>query len=98
MNLRPVGAELFHAEGQTDRHDEANNRILQFCERAQNALRKCNSASSRSAMPALPCRTYQWQQTVYIHVTRNCTGQPQHSEEGTAEVLLAAPRIPHSRS
>jgi hypothetical protein len=27
---RPVGAELFHA----DRHEEANSRFSQFCERA----------------------------------------------------------------
>jgi hypothetical protein len=35
MKIRPVGAaELFHGEGQTDRHDGANNRFSQFCERA----------------------------------------------------------------
>jgi len=37
MKLRPVAAELFQPEGrtdgQTDRHDEANSRISQFCER-----------------------------------------------------------------
>jgi hypothetical protein len=33
MKIRPVG-ELFHAERQTDRHDEANSRPSQFCERA----------------------------------------------------------------
>jgi len=36
--IRPVGAELFHAEGlsdrRTERHDEANSRFSQFCERA----------------------------------------------------------------
>jgi hypothetical protein len=32
MNIRPVGAELFHTDGQTD--DEANSRFSQFCERA----------------------------------------------------------------
>jgi hypothetical protein len=32
MKIRPVGAELFHADGQTDRHDEANSRFSQFCE------------------------------------------------------------------
>ena len=26
------GAELFHADGWTDRHDEANSRFSQFCE------------------------------------------------------------------
>jgi len=37
MRFRPVGAELFHAVGRdwpTDRHDEANSRFSQFCERA----------------------------------------------------------------
>jgi len=29
--IRSVGAELFHADGQTDRHDEANSRSSQFC-------------------------------------------------------------------
>jgi hypothetical protein len=35
---RPVGAELFHADGRTDGwtswHDEANSRFSQFCERS----------------------------------------------------------------
>jgi hypothetical protein len=34
---RPVGFDLFHADGwmdgETDRHDEANSRFSQFCER-----------------------------------------------------------------
>ena len=34
MKIRPVGVELFHEDGQTDRHDEATNRFSQFCERA----------------------------------------------------------------
>jgi hypothetical protein len=39
MKIRPVGAERFHADRQTDgrradRHDEANNRFSKFCERA----------------------------------------------------------------
>jgi len=40
MKIRPVGAELFQAGGQTngpngrtDGHDKANSRCLQFCER-----------------------------------------------------------------
>jgi hypothetical protein len=33
MKMCPFGAELFHAGGQTDRHDEANSRVSQFCER-----------------------------------------------------------------
>jgi hypothetical protein len=34
MKIRPLEAELFNADGQTDRHDEANSRFSQFCERA----------------------------------------------------------------
>ena len=34
MKIRPVGVELFHEEGRMDRHDDANSRFLQFCERA----------------------------------------------------------------
>ena len=34
MRNRPVGAELFHADGWTDGHDEASSRFSQFYERA----------------------------------------------------------------
>jgi len=34
MKIRPVGAESMRADGQTDRHDEANSLFSQFCERA----------------------------------------------------------------
>jgi len=33
MKIRLVGTELLHADGQTDRHDEVDNRFYQFCER-----------------------------------------------------------------
>jgi len=41
MKIRPVGAELFHADGridrgtdrQTDTRDEANSHFSQFCKR-----------------------------------------------------------------
>jgi len=33
MKIRPAGAELFHADGRTDRRDEANSRFSQFCEK-----------------------------------------------------------------
>jgi hypothetical protein len=42
INIRPEGAELFDADGQTDdqrqteRHDEAKSRVLKFCGRAKN--------------------------------------------------------------
>ena len=32
MKIRPVAAELFQADGQTDRHDKANSRFSQLCE------------------------------------------------------------------
>jgi hypothetical protein len=31
-------AEMFHEDGLTDRHDEANSRFLQFCASAQKPL------------------------------------------------------------
>jgi len=34
MKIRPVGAELFHADGRTERHDTTNSRFSQFCKRA----------------------------------------------------------------
>ena len=34
MKIRTMGAKLFHADVQTDGHDEANSRFSQFCERA----------------------------------------------------------------
>jgi len=40
MKIRPVGAELFHADRQTDRHEEANISFSQFCERANKNLTK----------------------------------------------------------
>ena len=34
MKIRQVGAEFFYADGRMDRHDEANSRFSQLCERA----------------------------------------------------------------
>ena len=34
LKIRRAEAELFHADGQTDRHGEANSRFSQFCEGA----------------------------------------------------------------
>jgi len=34
MKIRPMGAQLFHADRWTDRHDEANSRFSQLRERA----------------------------------------------------------------
>jgi hypothetical protein len=32
IKIRPVGTEMFLADGETDRHGEANSCLLQFCE------------------------------------------------------------------
>jgi len=34
MKIRPGGVELFHADGRTDKHEEANSRFSKFCEGA----------------------------------------------------------------
>jgi hypothetical protein len=34
MQIHSVAVEFFHADRQTDRHDEVNSRFSQFCERA----------------------------------------------------------------
>jgi hypothetical protein len=34
MKIRPVEAELFHADGQADKHDEANSLFSQFFQSA----------------------------------------------------------------
>ena len=34
MKICQVGTEFFHADRRTDRHDKANSRSSQFCERA----------------------------------------------------------------
>jgi len=34
VKICPLGAELFHAGGRTDRHDETNCCCSQFCEHA----------------------------------------------------------------
>jgi len=36
MKIRLVGAEIFHTDRRTDRHDKANSRFSQFCERTKN--------------------------------------------------------------
>jgi hypothetical protein len=40
MKIRPVGAELFHAERQTDRRDETNSHISQIANAPKNEFRE----------------------------------------------------------
>ena len=39
MKIRSVGAEVFHADGQTDRHEEANSRFPQIARRRLKTVR-----------------------------------------------------------
>jgi hypothetical protein len=39
MKIRAVGAVLFHADGQTSGHDEANSRLTQFFKRDYKLLK-----------------------------------------------------------
>jgi hypothetical protein len=34
MTIFPLGAELLHTGGRTDKHEEANSRFVQLCEGA----------------------------------------------------------------
>ena len=56
MNIRPVTAEFFHADGQTDgladRHDEANSRCSQFCESVQQVRFAWSSELCNKQMPS----------------------------------------------
>jgi hypothetical protein len=44
MNIRPMGAELFHADRRTDGHDEANSRF--FCNFAKSANKPQNHSKN----------------------------------------------------
>jgi len=54
VKIRPVGAELFHADGQTDRHDKASSR---FSKSRSNypVVRVLSVALSHEAGFSLPC-------------------------------------------
>jgi len=47
MKLGPVGGELFHADGRTDRQ-EANSRCSQFCKHVYNFLPPARRQSNPS--------------------------------------------------
>jgi len=42
MKIRPLGAELFCSDGQTDRHYETNSRFPQLRERSKKDLKLCS--------------------------------------------------------
>jgi len=47
MKIRPVGAELYRADGRKDGYDEAQNHFLQICERARNEVNTQMFATER---------------------------------------------------
>jgi hypothetical protein len=47
MKTDPVGAELFHANGQMNRHDKANSHILQLVN-APNMTLQCISLNTQN--------------------------------------------------
>jgi len=50
MKIRPVGAELFHVDGRTDRqtHDETTNRFSNLCARDSKYPRDCYTPAARN--------------------------------------------------
>jgi hypothetical protein len=53
MKIRPVGAELLHAEGQTGRYDEATVAFRSFCERACKSIVENKLLGNRYALCVL---------------------------------------------
>jgi hypothetical protein len=55
MKIRPVGAELFHADGRADRrtdtHNDDNSRFSQFCQK------KSLTIQEQSGFKEDPCKT-----------------------------------------
>ena len=79
MKIRPVGAELSHADGRTDRHDEANSRFSQFCETAYKLqTTKIPDQNSKAVLPlayvsrptaVLPYLTHYYYYCYYYYFT-----------------------------
>jgi len=88
MKIHPVGAELFHADGQTDermdRHDKANSRFSQFCERA---WKRNPQAGSRSIITNI----YTSEQISNTHKSRHET----INTGDTSHQIIMQPRSAH---
>ena len=61
MDIRPEGAEMFHADGRTDRHGEAQRHFSQFCVNTKNVKRdiKLRMYCSAEILRNTPCRLIQ---------------------------------------
>jgi hypothetical protein len=58
MKIRPVGTELFHAEGQRDGHDEANSRVRNFTNMLKNCAQSQRFIGRKTLASGLPCRIW----------------------------------------
>jgi len=68
MKIHLVAAEMMHADGRTDGHDEVNGQFSQFCERTQNGERML---SYYRYLYAFETRTEEWtriQPFAIVHV------------------------------
>jgi hypothetical protein len=45
MKIHPVEAELYHQDGRTDGHDEANSHFSQFCKRAKKTIKRAMNSN-----------------------------------------------------
>ena len=59
---------MFHADGETYRHDEANSGLWQFCERAQKFM-PCQERN-----PSLAARSVKGSEEVRVPATAVCPG------------------------
>jgi hypothetical protein len=77
MKIRPVGAELFHSDLRTDRHDEAHIRFSNFCE----CVYKCLGETSLNSVLActegfLDTELSTAERTVSSIAMQQCSYQP----------------------
>ena len=71
-----MAAELFHADRQTDRHDEANSRFLQYCERVQKNMchiggRVCRKEVRHIDQPPIEFLTF-FSYAFFYHLLATC--------------------------
>jgi hypothetical protein len=57
IKVRPVGAQLFHADRRTDGHDEAYSRFSEFCKPPENATEPLRKGMNKELLTT-PCDIY----------------------------------------
>ena len=97
MKINPVEAELFHANGrtdeqtvrQTDRHDEANSRLSQFCEHAYKRTKAASILHNLGCDTdsVLQKRTSSWEQARNIWFWSSL---PDHASNRLSNFYLCA--------